>query len=172
MLSVDILCNVTFAPNPPLLESFFSWESSSGQARIAFDMHSSHNLIASFSKEMHELKLNVWPWLKLSRACVSAQLLIKELKSFIPRLITTIPSNTIHLSFGTPSSQPLFPKQEAQDASHSVKMGNSLMEKRSFSKSFKKKPWWVVIWWWPGLAGCLGCRDWKSTNEGLLSEQD
>lgn len=60
-------------------------------ARTAFDMHSSHNLVASFSKESHELRLDVWPQLRLFRACVSPWLLIKELKSYIARLITTIP---------------------------------------------------------------------------------
>lgn len=78
-----------------------------GQAKMAFDMHSSHNLIASFSKDMHELRLDVWPWL---RAHVSPRLLIRKLKSYIPRLITAILSNSSHLSFGTPFILTFFSK--------------------------------------------------------------
>lgn len=123
---------------PPLPSvSCFSWESSSGwpksQARMAFDMHSSHNLIASFSKQSHELRLDVWPQLRLFRACVSARLLIKELKSYIPRLITTIPSNSNHLSFGSPSSFPSLPKQEVWAVIRSAKRGHSPQQQ-------KKKP--------------------------------
>lgn len=121
-------------PPPPPLRELLLWESLSGrpksQARMLFDMHSSHNLKASFSKESHELRLDVWPWLRLFRACVSARLLIKELKSYIPRLITTIPSNSSHLSFGAPSSCPFVPKQEAWAVSRSAKRGRSLTWKK------------------------------------------
>lgn len=62
-LSDGILCNVTVTFSPPALESFFSWESLSGQpkgwVRIPFDMHSLHNLLASFSKGSHECELDV-----------------------------------------------------------------------------------------------------------------
>lgn len=45
-------------------------------------------------------------------------------------------------------------------------------KKKKFTERFKKKLWLLVIWWRPGLAPCLGCKDWKSTNDGLLSVQD
>lgn len=143
MLSAGISCDVTVVSSPPLSVSSFSWESSSGwpkkQARMAFDMHSSHNLIASFSKESHELRLDVWPQLRLFRACVSVQLLIKELKSYMLRLITTVPSKSKHFSYRTPSSCPSPPKQEALAVSHSAERGHSLWKKKLLPKELPEE---------------------------------
>lgn len=68
-LSDGILWDVTVASSPPSLESFFSWESLSSQLKsylgIPFDMHSFHNLIASFSKGLHECGLDICPMLRV-----------------------------------------------------------------------------------------------------------
>lgn len=104
---------------------------------MAFDMHSSHNLIASFSKQ--SLWAQAW---RLTPAKSFSELMSRQgcsLKSssltYTPRLITTIPSNSKHLSFlEAPSSFSFsFPKKQEALSSH------PFSKKKGGHPLFKKK---------------------------------
>lgn len=156
-LADGILCDVTVASGPPSLQSFFSWESLSGQpkswVRIPFDMHSFHNLTASFRKGSHECGLDVWP---KQRVFLNSDILtLKWQLSLIPERACL---KHLYSNFHFPNRK--------------LKLSAKRKHALTSQKRFKKKLWWLVIWWRPGLARCLGCKDWKSTNEGLLSVQD
>lgn len=148
---------------PPALspESFFSWESLSGQTKswveILFDMHSFHNPLASFSNGSHEcltyasgffLNLMFWDW---NENCLYFQNPLFW-NIFKPTLISKAERSTFQ------------PKENM----HLLRC----TKKKKITERFRRKLWSLVIWWSLGLAGCLGCKDWKSTNEGLLLVQD
>lgn len=103
VLSAGISYTVTFASSalPPLLLTHPNWKKipslgkvcpgqarsqARSQARTVFDMHSSHNLVASFSSQAMSSGLTFDPGHGPPKACVSASLLIKELGVLHPQI--------------------------------------------------------------------------------------
>lgn len=164
-LSDGISCDVTVTSGPFFfsLESFFfppgkiSLAQPKRWVRIPFDMHSFHNLLAS-----------------LLKGHMSAGLTFDLCFGFFFNL-TSSDWNENWLSFQIMlvwhTFMPAF-NSKAQAFKWKEICSYIPWKKKKIPEKFQEKLWSLVIWWRPGLARCLGCKDWKSTNEGLLLVQD